>query len=55
MLFFKEMFTDADETTMALTLLPMLLYHPVQLITGSILAPRLQAWVASDRVVPEAK
>jgi predicted Na+-dependent transporter len=40
------MFSDNDMEEMALVTLPMLLYHPVQLIAGSLISPIFQRWVA---------
>ena len=50
-LFFKEMFADTGAETASLMLLPMLLYHPVQLVTGSVVSPIFNTWVSMAKTM----
>jgi hypothetical protein len=38
-----------DNPLVGLYTLPLLIWHPMQLVVGSFLAPRLSAWVESEK------
>eukprot|EP00633_Aureoumbra_lagunensis_P000263 CAMPEP_0197288340 /NCGR_PEP_ID=MMETSP0890-20130614/5367_1 /TAXON_ID=44058 ORGANISM="Aureoumbra lagunensis, Strain CCMP1510" /NCGR_SAMPLE_ID=MMETSP0890 /ASSEMBLY_ACC=CAM_ASM_000533 /LENGTH=118 /DNA_ID=CAMNT_0042758975 /DNA_START=992 /DNA_END=1345 /DNA_ORIENTATION=+ len=41
-------FSDASRSQIGILLLPLLIYHPAQLIVHSALSPRLAAWVIAE-------
>ena len=41
-------YEGASDSPLGLYLLPLLVWHPAQLVVGSALAPHLAAWVASQ-------
>lgn len=45
-----------DDPKLGMYALPLLIWHPMQLLIGSALAPKLATWSkASESSVPEAK
>jgi len=41
-----------DDRTLGLLILPLMLFHPVQLLIGSVLVPRFQLYVESHQTDP---
>ena len=49
----QAIYEGASDSPLGLYLLPLLVWHPAQLVVGSALAPRLAAWVERQTAAAE--